>query len=48
MKIVSPELTSSRRSPRSLVSPVTPAAAATAQSIDDGFTAHAFSTARSA
>jgi hypothetical protein len=38
-------LDAERRRARSLVSPATPAAAATAQSIEDGFTAQAFSTA---
>ena len=42
---VSPGRTPNRRSPRSDVSPATPAAAATAQSTDDGLTAHELSTA---
>src|SRR3954453_10731898 len=47
-KIVSPGLTPSRRRPRSLVSPATPAAEATAQSIDGGLRTHASRTAYSA
>src|SRR5271157_5870961 len=47
-KIVSPALTPSRRRPRSLVSPATPAAAATAQPVGGGLAAQASSAAYSA